>query len=547
MPQTNTYTILSIGPIYETMKVADNTRAVWTVSFMFSYLMRETIRHLRTCSVGDDTFLVPHVNNAFQAYLDAPKPRIGLFHDRLILKEDYASLVNDAFNKSVEGLTQIIVNTFKESKKYTLIKVDAEESEVKAFFQNYFQSYVAQVCIDSGNPLLELSKYIDAIEHEPRLAPHEEKEFLFLFLRLTNLGLLQQEAFDMEAYDTTQERCFKSLPEISAWELVKDQADTWKKEHLCLKIADVDNLKERIKNPEDEAQEMIDILRKNPDFKPYHTYVAIVHGDGDAFGKHLEEIEDNEVQIKQFSDDIFNFMSQARDSIRKYGGYPVVGSGEDLLFFAPVIYGSQNIFTQIGKIDKIFDTIFKNPKLSMSYGINISYYKFPLQESIEKSEEALWEYAKKSKWANLNDLGTEQKAKNAIRINIQKHSGQSHALTLPKGTTLYCQCIKLMLQELSHKDNLHLPHALHHSLERVSKLIDTIPKENIEPLFENMFNEKVHQTKHKKALVSLQKILYLLKDTSHDEPIHQQHPHTQKPSEFIFSILSIIKLLRGDA
>ena len=86
MPQTNTYTILSIGPIYETMKVADNTRAVWTVSFMFSYIMRETIRYLRTCNVNDNTFLVPHINEDFKKYLDANKPHIGLFHDRLILK-----------------------------------------------------------------------------------------------------------------------------------------------------------------------------------------------------------------------------------------------------------------------------------------------------------------------------------------------------------------------------------------------------------------------------------------------------------------------------
>ena len=456
-------------------------------------------------------------------------------------------MVNDAFIESVERLTEIIVDTFEESKKYDYVKVNTESSEVEAFFHHYFQSYVAQVCIESGNPLLKLSKYIDAIEYEPRLAPYEDKEFLFLFLRLTNLGLLQQVAFAEDASDTKTERCFKSLPEISAWELIKENNASWKKEHLCLKIEDAHDLNMKIKNPYDETESIINMLKKKKEFKPYHNYVAIVHGDGDAFGKYLEEIGDNETQIKQFSDDIFDFMSKTQQSIREYGGYPVVGSGEDLLFFAPVINGNENIFTQINKIDEIFNGIFKNPNLSMSYGINVSYYKFPLQESIALSEKALWQYAKKTKWTTLNTLDVEKRAKNAIHINIQKHSGQSHALTLPKDTILYEQYMKLMLEELSPTHTLHLPHALHHSLERVSKLIDTIPKENIEPLFKNMFNENVHKTTHETALKSLQEILYLLKDIESNESIHQQSPHTQKPSAFVFSMLSIIKLLRGDA
>lgn len=556
MPQTNPYTILSIGPIYDAFQVADNTRAMWTVSFMFSYLMRETIKKLITIKKDKD-FLVPNITQDFEKYL-LDEQRIGLFHDRLILKGEHVEVVNSAFAESVKELTQIIIDTFEltNTRNFRYVKIDYEKSKVEQYFYNYFQSYVAQVCVDANkSPLLELSKYVDAVENEPKLAPFEEEEYLFLFLRLTNLGLLQKTAFGEEAFKIEAERCFKSLPEIAAWELIKKQPDKWKKTHLCLKIDDVTALQNNIKSPDDEAKEILDALETDNKeiFKPYHKYVAIVHGDGDAFGKHLESIGNNEKEIKKFSDDIFKFITASRDSIRAYGGYPVVGSGEDLLFFAPVIVEDENIFTQINKIDKIFKGIFKNPQLSMSYGVSVSYYKFPLQEAMEISAKALWDEAKQSVWLSNYNLEGSIKKKNAIHINIQKHSGQSHELTLAKGTLLYTQFIQLLKSELNSDEKLHLPHALHHSLARVSTIIDTMPVENIEPFFTNMFNENIHQSKHKEALKAIQNILKLLKDHTYIEHTKRKYKSEDakefylKPSETVFSMLSIIKLLRGDA
>ena len=563
--KNNSYTILSIGPIYDSFMVADNTRAIWTVSFMFSYLMKETIRELY--EEYKDKFLVPNVaNEGFQQYLDDENYlRVGVFHDRLIIKEEKnesARDVNNAFQNAVGKLADIVANVFRltKEKDYTYVKIEVKEEEVKAYIKAYFQSYIATVDVPKGkNPILELSKYMDAIEYQPSLLPYEEKEFMFLFFRLTNLGLLQKTAFGKEAFDREKERCFKSLPEIAAWELLKDDITNWKDTLLCLTIDETKSLKDAIRDPNNEAKEIYETLKDKLDdkdrLKPYHKYVAIVHGDGDSFGKYLERMEGDEAKIKKFTDNVFRFTTDARDAIRDYGGYPVIGSGEDLLFFAPVIDGRKNIFTLIHAIDKIFKNIFKDQTLSMSYGISISYYKFPLQESIKISQNALWSHAKTTKWVNkdldLLTLSEKQKeklsSKNAIHINIQKHSGQSHRLTIRKDTELYCQFVKLLLQELSQKNSLYLPHALHHSLDRVKTIVDEIPSSGVEHLFTNMFNENIHKTKHKKALKALQEILKLLKDSREDiHKLDKNNALASKPSEIIFSMLSTIKMLRGD-
>ena len=563
MSQTNLYTILSIGPIYDTMQIADNTRAMWTVSFMFSYLMRETIRTLKDKHAND--FLVPNVNNdGFKEYLNDGQ-RVGLFHDRLILKGEHADDVKNAFEEALENLADIVANVFKKTteENFKYVKVDVKEAEAKTFIKGYFQSYIAEVKIEEDkNPILELSKYVDGVEYEPALPPYEEKEFLFLFFRLTNLGLLQQIAYKEDAYNTLKERCFKSLPEISAWELIKDEKviEKWKKEHLCLKIDDVENLQNRIKTPDDEAEEIIKELEKefecksdgsvDPCFKPYHKYVAIVHGDGDSFGKYLESIGSGEDAIKGFSDSVFAFMTSAREAIGKYGGYPIVGSGEDLLFFAPVINGVENIFSLINQIDRIFKRHFNDPVLSMSYGVSITYYKYPLQEALELSVKALWDEAKEAQWLKRRcyerDPNTKpSREKNAVHIHIQKHSGQSHSLTLPKDTKLYCQFNKLLYQELSPNNTLHLPHALHHSLDRVATVVDATPASRIEHLFVNYFNEDIHKVKHEKALKAVQAILKELKEG--DEAIHlRKEGAISQPSKVIFAMLSVIKMLRGD-
>ena len=581
------YTILSIGPIYETMKVADNTRAIWTVSFMFSYLMRETIQTLRTeKALKDDNFIVPCMNDEFEKYINNGQ-RAGLFHDRLIVSGDKADDLYDAYTLAVNSLIEIIIQTFEVSKNKKYVNKNVDPKKVKQYFENYFQSYVATVDIadrENGkevNPVLALSAYVDAVEYEPRLAPFADEEYLHDFLRLTNLGSLQEVSFGDDAKLVSKDRCFKSLPEISAWELIRDQKEQWKKDHLCLKLSDATSLKENIKNPEQEVDEIIKLLEKtfksskkqndeNKDekvFKPYHKYVAVVQADGDGFGKYLENIGNDTKKLQEFSTNIFKFASKSVETIESYGGSVIMAGGDDLLFFAPVVTDEINILTLISKIDDIFDDVFgTDSDVSMSYGVSVSYYKFPLQEAFDIAYDALVGKAKASKWINKKELNAEQvgnltqndvealPAKNAIHLNIRKHSGQSHGLTLAKNTNIYKLFLTLLKNELDVDSKLHLPHALHHALKMSASLLDTIDSKSLTHFFANQFDEDVHKTKHKEALSAIIEIFETLKDGNEnqhllhtDESEDEKLYSTESPSEVVFSILSTIKLLRGDA
>ncbi|KAA6314220.1 hypothetical protein EZS27_035130 [termite gut metagenome] len=67
----------------------------------------------------------------------------------------------------------------------------------------------------------------------------------------------------------------------------------------------------------------------------------------------------------------------------------------------------------------------------MSYGLSITYYKYPLYEALALARKQLNEEAK-----NMPD-------KNAIAWNLRKHSGSSFSGKLGKGNDLY-HCFDIM-------------------------------------------------------------------------------------------------------
>jgi len=323
-------------------------------------------------------------------------------------------------------------------------------------------------------------------------------------------------------------------------------------------------LENEINSPERDIDDIYKELLKDEKikekFKPYHKYIAIVQADGDGFAKHLESIGSNEAKIKEFSQNIFKFADKSRELIEENGGAVIIAGGDDLLFFAPIVANDNNIFELIDKIDKEFTNHFDvEHGLSMSYGVSISYYKFPLQEALTMANKALFEEAKKSKWVNYKaELSILDKdfdslklpEKNAIHLNIRKHSGQSHLLTLRKDTELYKLFKKLLKAELEPNEDLHLPHALHHSLKKTEKVIEALDIENIEHFFTNQFDEDVHKTTHKVALRAVEDILRHLKNGDEDclrlRQDKDKNYFLPKTTQILFEILSTIKLLRGD-
>jgi len=175
-------------------------------------------------------------------------------------------------------------------------------------------------------------------------------------------------------------------------------------------------------------------------FYDYHKYVAIIHSDGDNVGKIVNVIGEDESFISDFSNALIQYNKACAQIIYRNGGAPIFAGGDDLLFLAPVVNGDKNIFDLVQLLEEEFEkkvankyrqtlidfykqnkTEEKDQKFpSISYGLSITFYKFPLYE------------AKNLSYKLLEEIKFESENKNEFRFKLMKHSGQIIEFTLPK-------------------------------------------------------------------------------------------------------------------
>jgi len=360
------YAGITIGPIYNTLLKARKTKELWAASYIFSFVMREIAKKFK-----DKNFILPYVKDEVFTIKD-----VGIFNDRMIFE---AEGIEDSDIKSA------IDEAIKKLSEKTGLDID--------YLKRYIQiSYVIEN-VTEGNIVEAIYKYLDTKELFFETPTYDKfKEF---FKRLNKTALVK------EAFGEEHKR-FTSLLEIS--------------------LADVmDNELREIVSSQDEKD--INIfedkdLNKKYNFQNYHKYVAIVQVDGDNMGevnKLLNNASNDEYE--NLSKDLFNFVKKSIEEIKNFGGFVVYAGGDDLLFFAPIKNKDKNILDLMFTLDEIYKKNMKkwNDKLqttktTLSFGINISYYKFPMYEALKNAQKLLFNKAK--------DI------KNAAAIEVIKHSGQ---------------------------------------------------------------------------------------------------------------------------
>lgn len=155
-------------------------------------------------------------------------------------------------------------------------------------------------------------------------------------------------------------------------------------------------------------------------------------------GKIVSALETN--KVKTLSESLLEYGSDVCKLIKQYGGLPIYAGGDDLLFIAPVVSyidpskPTSTIFDLLANIDKRYtevDTIIGtlgrplNLHTSISYGLSISYYKYPLYEALKSARELLFDKAK-----NID-------GKNAIAWCLRKHSGSGFTGSFCKDSEIY--------------------------------------------------------------------------------------------------------------
>jgi len=473
----NTYTAISIGPIFKTFAEVKKSRELWGASYLFSYITREIIEQLKA---KDMQRILPF-------YPDLPDEiddlGAGFFADRIIyegdLKNEIEHIKNEVFGKLSTGSginSKLSTKSEINSELSTKSEIDDKDQHnlPKKYLENYIRIAVITFTLPveleatkkEKNIVLVANKLLDSAELQEKY--YQDITDIDWRAAIDNLN---REIFYKKAFKSSTNFLFPSLLEIGTDDFRKinkehyqslkkilyeepnnskdqNKQDSENQENFMQKRLIIENMQSK---DSENQKNFILALKKDEQFKsltfrPYHKYVAVVEADGDNIGETIKAIGENADQIRSFSEALFNFSKAATEKIIGYGGKPVYSGGDDLLFFAPVasmvdeagnvMPTQKSIFGLLKEIDDVFTrNIVENEKLkdlykkdndgnskvkkpSLSFGISVSYYRFPLNESRDTAHCLL----RKAKEGN----------KNKICFELRKHSGHSFPVTIDK-------------------------------------------------------------------------------------------------------------------
>ncbi len=411
---TNTYTAVAIGPVYKTLSLARKTRELWGISYLFSFIMRRLIEE-----ISDKSKLCLPYHPEMLA--KASGKGAGLFSDRLIF----------------EGNTKAEIAGFE---KVIISEISLKSNLPQSYLQNYIRIYavtfnlpcsVSNESETNNNIVIITNKLLDTAELKEKY--HSDISDIDWKAAIDGLNgrLFYREAF--KGKDSNFK--FPSIIEIATVDFKRQNKGSY---NLLVKNILADQT-------EDEQAVFLNALKNNEDFgpvkvRPYHKYIAVVQADGDNIGKTIEKIGNKASNVRNFSTALFDFAIEAANRIKNFGGRPVYIGGDDLLFFSPVAVFNdeslQSIFKLIQNIDEAFtEKVLENSNLkhlysvggelendkpSMSYGVSMTYSKFPLNEA----RDGAYRLLRKAK-AIKDD-------KNKICFELHKHSGHRFGFIIDK-------------------------------------------------------------------------------------------------------------------
>ncbi len=359
---------ITIGPIYDTMQLVSKPAGLWGASYLFSYISRRLTEKLDGGNV-----IAPYFKPE-KADEDLMKKGVGYYHDHILIRG--ASL-----EKATLAIEDVKEEVAKEVFKSLSAVKNVDEQEIVKYIKAYLTIYLVEVQEQSGeNAINATAKYLDAIELQRGVTSVERENYLAEFLEnevIRNSSLVPDRASWMLTFNNDR---IKDLPTI---------AKSDRNDHTVEK-----------------------------DYKRYSYYV-LVSADGDRMGKIIANMTDDDA-IREFSQKSMKFTTCACEKIIEFGGVVVYAGGDDLQFIAPLTHfvngKEKTIFSLIGELAADFKTSFR--EATLSFGVAISYIKYPLYETLNKSIELL-HLAKES-------------GRDAAMIRLQKHSGQTSELLIQK-------------------------------------------------------------------------------------------------------------------
>lgn len=475
-----TYTALTIGPITRTILTARKTKDLWAASYLFSYIMKKTIEMLSdTTGVLHSDFLIPYVDKAMLS----DKNVVGIFPDRLIFKSN---------SSKTENLRQAVDKTLE-----TLFTA----SSLVDWAKQYFKTYIVEIeAPDDKTAVQKINDYLDVFELQDSICQKESKNYL-------------NDIFKTLSKDATgrEDHRIPMLAQIATQALRKREKDILKNQNQQTpyqyeKLIKQDDDSSSMKNLESYFKSTL----KTQDFKGHHKYLCVVQADGDNIGETIKNLQGS---YQDFSQALSDFRKNARQIIRDFATdptdkqnpiEPIYIGGDDLLFFTPVVnHNGKTIWNLIADLDRAFARVFADAtfqtKPTLSFGVAIAYYKFPLYESIELAYDLLKEA--KKRFEILDDINAKQPKKettsdyfkSAVCMRVTKHSGSYFDVKMPKNAPIYSAFSQVL--NTAPNDPKKFLNSMMYNLQGSRVLLSHIVhnETRLNNYFVNNYDEDIHQ------------------------------------------------------
>lgn len=398
MSEKEIFAAVTIGPILDTINLASSPSALWAASYMMSTLSKNICKKLVESGVDKNDIISPYYDPDDE--LLKRNDGVGLFHDRVIYKLPEKYCKEDVFKEHFKAVRE---NAIIETIGY----FGFEEEMYNSYFKDYF--LVSAVLLnDTHNPIMDSGKMLDCLELSKRFVSSSKSDPI--------LSFFNSEETEGSRNDAIRRRVVDKM-EIYNWQLLNANRD---------KIRSLGDIANAFAHS-DEA------LKKN-------KYYAVVRSDGDRISKIIEKLDAK--KIRAFSRVCLQYCSDIANKVKtEYGGIAVYAGGDDLLAIMPVEnHNKKTVFDFAEEANKLFTESFSKNKdfkrvyagndeklmeeydslcreLSLSFGIFVSYYKFPLYEALEQSARLLF--------------GVAKSVRNCAAVRFQKHAGQSEGLLIP--------------------------------------------------------------------------------------------------------------------
>jgi len=441
------YIGVTIGPIHDTISLTSSPAGLWAASYMFSHISR------RLCELIVIVGLVESDKDILSPYYSKSDPLlqerdgIGLFHDRIIFEPKNEQTALAEIRKLFDQIVEEIAALFDIKSVY--------------WFNQYLQLHA--ICFESnGNPILDSSKYLDAIELE-KTAPSGENPITALFQ--------DSHKNDKIRKNFTTKLKLTSVP----FPLRKEKDNDGNEFERMPQIVEITGRADEKERPR----------------RKINSYYAIVQSDGDKFGDYIKGCKRRNESEQDFSRKCLMYCSEAAQAIQNYGGVTIYAGGDDLLFIAPLIsskQGGKSFLYLLEDLRKMFDGRFEDEKPpTLSFGVAICYHRYPLYEAFDEAYKMLFDQAKENR--------------NAVGISMLKHSGQSIKFVLEdfKSSGVIEQVKELIKQHIE-EDILksvskHIWQFQDLFLKALALFLESNDKKYLENIFENIFDNEIHSVK----------------------------------------------------